>query len=1156
MFLDFSELRRDIFGRIERPIVVVRRPHGEIIGALNYIFNLSMDLKFNEPSTASFSYPQKHDGIQLPFYDEIIKDKLIDIAPYGSFIINSVSEDSDGVRCVKDVELVSREQELEGKYVVMLPGTYRFWNPVAPQDTVLQIIKEVTGWEIGRVSPTLLDRYRTFDSVDSQALAWLQNEVQDSFGCVIVFDSFNRTINAIDINEDVPELPIYFSYNNLVKSGIKRELSDPITTQLYVTGADGVDIGDVNPIGGNYIYNLDWYIENGDITGELAKRWRAWEGSVFVNQPLMSNLVSLRNACIARDTAESAALADLRSQRATAENERITYLGYVNNSAAGSNMQKEYQKKLEDAQRKVADLDEKIRLKSLEVDAIKAQLNTVKDEITSLINRLKLTNEDNFSAEQLDSLRKYFKEGTFEDDTFAVYDVDMDYTGMYIALDNTSFSIAGQNDAEEKVDAVFRVINQTDDTTLGTVEKGIVKFDDASISDANIIGGTFEAKKVSDATSHNFICTLYVSPIVVNEKKYTSGTITITGIVADHKAIFDGLTAETNTIYDKSGRMSYTTTTYSGDVTFTLSDCSVYSDKNSTAYQTYTVSQSLYNFANEQLAMLSRPVYEFEVSSANLMASKEFDVFRKRLTLGSSCYLQLRDDLLLTPVLNEVHINFEDDTDFKLVFSNTFRRPDEVNCFKNILRTVTEASRKYNAKSLLYNSNSNTSTWVKDFITNGYELALSQIRSGKDNLVTIDKAGIKVDSIDGVDIIHINNGMIALVDKKTNTAKMAMGHFLDPNGEEYIGILADVIAGTLIAGTTLVIECENKETGVMQFKVDETGVTVNDGRWYMRSSKAGGGTSGSIAIDPRYGIAAGSGEMLTTDKNGTILIDGVDKDGKLQFDTDGHPVNDKIKVWVGMDGQAYFDGIVKANGGEFNGDVYANNFYFKNGDDVKTLLNEAGEMDLSELTRLDLGGIVIDGDTGDINFNTDGSITFPSGSISWDAVKDTDEIDEAIQDARDGANEAIDAVRLIATGHYDKGTFINGKSITTPKIYSGEIYGGRIYASDEDGTYACMSGDCFSLKSDDSEKTRAVLEASDNLVQLLLGAGSSNKLSSDDGRLRVAKLVGSVNGSSTQNLGLVSFRGSNGKDAGIVFTDDNGIIFGADYIQGLHLTFS
>lgn len=158
-------------------------------------------------------------------------------------------------------------------------------------------------------------------------------------------------------------------------------------------------------------------------------------------------------------------------------------------------------------------------------------------------------------------------------------------------------------------------------------------------------------------------------------------------------------------------------------------------------------------------------------------------------------------------------------------------------------------SRSYDSGRFNYGEDNNTTTWGKDLIREGYDAALAQIKAGKDNMVTIDQAGIKISSADGVDTIYLNNGMIALVDKWTNTVNLAMGHFLNPaTGTDFIGILADIIGGTLLAGQNLIIECP-----------DPNGVSCSL-KWTVAASSS---TTGGCTCPPTWGICVGTQSMVS-----------------------------------------------------------------------------------------------------------------------------------------------------------------------------------------------------------------------------------------------------------------------------------------------------
>ena len=84
----------------------------------------------------------------------------------------------------------------------------------------------------------MIGRYRTFDQYDDYALSFLYDDAMDTFRCVVVFDVYNKTINAYDADDDVSALPIYLGFDNLVTDLDITELTDELVTAMTPSGAD------------------------------------------------------------------------------------------------------------------------------------------------------------------------------------------------------------------------------------------------------------------------------------------------------------------------------------------------------------------------------------------------------------------------------------------------------------------------------------------------------------------------------------------------------------------------------------------------------------------------------------------------------------------------------------------------------------------------------------------------------------------------------------------------------------------------------------------------------------------------------------------------------------------------------------------------------
>lgn len=1010
MYIDFSKITRDAYGKIERPIMILKKPHEEIIGVLSNAFNLQMELKFSEISSATFSYPINDGDLRIPFYEEIVKDKLIEIQPYGVFIVDDYKEKTDGVKTYKDVSLQSREYELCRKRLVIGEGIYNLWNPAAQDDTIVSYILDASpGWQLGYVSPTLIGRYRVLGDTDSFVTDFVYGTVQKSFGCTAVFDSFNRTINLIDIDEVVPRLPVYLSYDNLVAEGVIEQLKESITTRLRVKGAEGVDITPVNPAGDFYIYNLDWYIENGDIPGGLAQKWRSWENLIFTKQPAYAAMVALHNTQLARQLTETAALAELNNQKATLENLRTVDLQMQASVSKNSSTWTDMADALQEIQEKLNVIDSQIQVKESLLADIATNLESINSDIMNINAELALSAY--FTEGELETLQSYFKDDTLQDTTFAVFDVSVEDNGGYAEADMASVELNN---------ITMVAVEETSDRFIGCIYSGLLSVSEAKVESASIVSGTV------NVTGDAFVATFFTSPVKMGDFDYPSGTITMTGKCEPSRAWMNSLEQVEVPEYSGDESISHTVFSYEGSSSIQVTDVAVYLTQNASDYQKYTVSQELYNYAVDILAERAYPMYEFEIDSANFVYAPGYEAFRDVLQLGSACYLDIKPGVQLNPVLIEVHISPDSEEDFKLVFSNTFRRSGDVEKLSEIVRSNSSTATTFDSNKFAYGDNSNTTTWVKNLLLNGYDAASNQISAGKDNFVAIDAAGIKIDSVDGVDVIQMNNGMIALIDKRTNTVKMAMGHFFNPaTNTDYVGIMADIIGGTLLAGQNLIIECPDPNGGVMQFKVDSSGVILNNGRFYIRNDK------GAIGVDGKHGFFAGTKEMFVMTDSGYVIPVCIDDNGNLILDDVGFPKD--TNVWIGIDGQVYIRGNIYAESGRFNGVVQATDFLDASG---KSMLTDSGKIS-SEY--LELMGLVIKNSKGEtvLEITEDGIYFISSNDSGGDSASD---YEDRIADLED----------TVGGWQYRNGTYIDGGMIKAGTVMASSLQGGEVLLLDED----------------------------------------------------------------------------------------------------------
>ena len=249
------------------------------IGVLKYAFNVEADLCYNEVSTLSFELPGYVDGKQTPNYEKVVGMRIIDLKDYGRFLLVDPKTESDGVREVKSCTAYSLEYEFTFKKLVLTAGTYNLWNPIAPNDTIIGMILDLMpSWKIGQVDATLIDKYRTFDdSGDQNIYNFIKSDLQESYGCVFDFDTYNRLIYVRDITNEPETTPVLFSMDNLIKEVSVEEDTESIVTQLSVYGADNVDIRSVNPMGTTSLINLDYFMTHDYFSRDIINKYNDWK---------------------------------------------------------------------------------------------------------------------------------------------------------------------------------------------------------------------------------------------------------------------------------------------------------------------------------------------------------------------------------------------------------------------------------------------------------------------------------------------------------------------------------------------------------------------------------------------------------------------------------------------------------------------------------------------------------------------------------------------------------------------------------------------------------------------------------------------------------------------------------------------------------------
>lgn len=862
MVVDFSKV--DLR---ERPVLILLNTADEPIGVLGKATNIAADIKYNETSVLTFDIAAEVDGEPTPHYDAVRGFRTVDLQSIGRFILMNPEEKDDGIKQVKSCKAYSLEYEFTLKKITLDNATYNFWNPVAPESTLLGIILEkMPSWKVGHIDSALIGKYRTFDVADENIYNFMKGTAQNAYNCIFDFDTYTREINVRDASFAVAVNPVFLSSKNLVKEIVVKENTENIVTRLDVNGADGVNIRDVNPSGTNDIINLDYFMTLDNFSQTVINKYRTWKKTYQDYQLPYYNLSIEYSLQVMRKTTEQAALVDLQGERTVLENEQATIIQGMAMDVVGMNQQK-----LNDVNTRIAAKNREISSKQAEIDTITSQCDSIYAKLAEINKKVRF--QSFFTEAEHLLLDRYIRDDSVSESSFVAQEV-----ASYSDEDKGSKIVNMQFDIRSA--EITRVTNSSNkdiyDITGGTWRGGDV--------DAEIIHAAFEM-----STDNSFVLTAYLGKGAVGGEDFPKGCLSITGKVSSVSSnVPVGGTGSTLTVIIQSGYMYFT--------------------HNTSEYEKREVAWDLYEYGNEILEKISQPSYTFNVTSANFLHLEEFETFKNRLRHGEKLYVALDEERTLCPVFIGANFEYGDMSSLTLEFSDTYVSSDSSFLLADLLEQSVSMGKSTDLSKFTYSAfvDSGASTKVKYFMTAALDVAKNAIISSQNQAVSWDDTGIRLrkwanDRKTAYDPkqVWMNNNSILMTSNNWSTAELAIGNFHDENLGDCWGIVAPNIVGTLLAGSNLVIESTKKDgSGVAVFRVDGEGCVLHNANISVTSDK----TKTRILLDPDHGFVIGARDVLSAaDELNTA----------------------KAVFYADANGDLTLKGTIYASAGEFTGKITA-----------------------------------------------------------------------------------------------------------------------------------------------------------------------------------------------------------------------------------------
>lgn len=359
-------------------------------------------------------------------YKALQNRRLIFIEDVGFFVITNVVDGYDAGVHYKDIQASSCEYELSNRVMPYIEdGTYKF------TDLLEKIVSSLPVWKIGEINGDIAEKYRTFEdvSVEQNALAFMLEEMQEAYECIISFDCQRRLVNVYDQSAYVRQTSIHLTKDDLINSIEIVENSDDLYTAISVQGDDNLNISPVNPLGTNVIYNFSYYLDW--MTPALRDKVLQWQSLVDSKLQEYYDLNLAYYSGLTDETDHTSELAKLNTQltmyqrlrdNIVASGSTVTVKSYneviEKNGGVPVGVQNELRDTIAEIDRLIADVKKQISDTEVAIETSEVAQTGLKDKILAVHEEVSILSY--FSDEEYSELCNYIFEGSYTDEYITV----------------------------------------------------------------------------------------------------------------------------------------------------------------------------------------------------------------------------------------------------------------------------------------------------------------------------------------------------------------------------------------------------------------------------------------------------------------------------------------------------------------------------------------------------------------------------------------------------------------------------------------------------------------------------------------------------------------------------------------------------------------
>ena len=838
-----------------------------------------------------------------PYYDKIEALRLVYLEGFGYFEIQDPELNSDGIKESKSIKAYSYEYTLSQKFLsnlfvntgeidsreVIYADVYGkdvspvvLYDPETPELSLLHLILEkIYGWRIGHVDGSLAKISRTFEVDRESVYDFIINEICPKFNCYAVFDT--------DTEDGIGTINLY------AEALTYKPIGDGITKSFTITPPYS-DIGTVS-IDGYKTTAWEYNSSTGVLTFDSAPKdnarieivdgsQSAWETDVFVTFDNLSQEVSVSYSAddiktvltvtgsddmdIREVNLGQSYIVDLSYYYSEDWMGKELYDAYTNYLKVCSGQQTKYTSN----SRSILEINNKISFEE---------------------NRVSLE----YSVASVTSSTQgtyYIRGGEAPNYYYTEVSLPGEYNAEY-----TYYTLDGVDLTREKIDKLYRALQSyykdnsvTELDKLNTVDevtqRTLFDFMEYTISElsTNLGQATNDVSKKSyidgfldemwnqygksllenEKSVFDSLQTVHVEDGWANENEYDNRyTVdilfldSITRAIDARQSVIDVYNESKKPFEEENSKIATSTelynffkTNYPENYNALLSRLSAflredeYSNDSFFTSDTdeltdiFKIKQELLECGRIELNKLCQPSLKCSMSMANIYALSEFEPIVDQFQLGRMIKIGIREGYVKRSRLMQVHINFEDFSDFSCEFGELISTMSQADLHADLLSQAVQAGKSVASNANYWNKGADKSNEIDLRIQQGLLDAATAIKSidGTQNVI-IDKYGIHLQKVDpSTGKVNDKQGWIVnnqflYSDDGFKTTKSVFGEYKIEN-QTYWGLLAEAVIAGYIEGSQIkggTIQIGEQDDGTYAFEVHDDGsVTMHGGSGY------------------------------------------------------------------------------------------------------------------------------------------------------------------------------------------------------------------------------------------------------------------------------------------------------------------------------------